>query len=218
MSMLLKDFVNDVHDNAVQHGFWESKRPIGETIALIHSELSEALEEYRAGRANVWFACNEVDTASILVCDPQNESDCLNYGKEESCPHRSPKPEGICIELLDAVIRIFDYLGQVGATIKDDVTIQDIASHTDGLIANRTVASYTKKEAFPEFIAALHYHLSMAYNNCFFIDKEECANMLFSIACVIITYVNAIGEDVEGLLLMKHNFNKTRPYKHGKTC
>jgi len=36
-----------VHDNAVEKGFWESDRSIGECIALIHSELSEALEAAR---------------------------------------------------------------------------------------------------------------------------------------------------------------------------
>src|SRR4051812_48825826 len=33
-----------VHENAVNKGFWESDRSVGESIALIHSELSEALE------------------------------------------------------------------------------------------------------------------------------------------------------------------------------
>lgn len=35
------------NDNAVAHGWWEDERSIGEIIALIHSELSEALEYAR---------------------------------------------------------------------------------------------------------------------------------------------------------------------------
>lgn len=40
---------NSVHHNAVAHGWWESDRNDGEMIALMHSELSEALEYLRKG-------------------------------------------------------------------------------------------------------------------------------------------------------------------------
>ncbi len=38
-----------IHENAVEHGWWESERNAGEAIALMHSELSEALEAAREG-------------------------------------------------------------------------------------------------------------------------------------------------------------------------
>ena len=38
-----------VHDNARNKGFWDQERNDGEAIALIHSELSEALEALRKG-------------------------------------------------------------------------------------------------------------------------------------------------------------------------
>jgi NTP pyrophosphatase (non-canonical NTP hydrolase) len=37
------------HQNAVDKGFWEEPRNDGEAIALMHSELSEALEARRHG-------------------------------------------------------------------------------------------------------------------------------------------------------------------------
>ena len=37
----------DIHKNAVDHGWWETPRPIGELVALVHSEVSEALEGFR---------------------------------------------------------------------------------------------------------------------------------------------------------------------------
>jgi len=36
-----------IHGNAVKHGWWENQRPVPELLALIHSEVSEALEAYR---------------------------------------------------------------------------------------------------------------------------------------------------------------------------
>ena len=47
--MEIKDIVQKAHDNAVKHGFWDPPLPFGTAIALIHSELSEAMEEERAG-------------------------------------------------------------------------------------------------------------------------------------------------------------------------
>ena len=45
--MEIKTLVTKAHENAVKHGFWEPPLPFGTAIALIHSELSEALEEER---------------------------------------------------------------------------------------------------------------------------------------------------------------------------
>ena len=38
-----------VHRTAVEHGWWEKPRPIGEVLMLIVTELAEAMEAYRDG-------------------------------------------------------------------------------------------------------------------------------------------------------------------------
>lgn len=38
-----------VHQNAIDHGWWEGERNDGELISLIHAELSECLEALREG-------------------------------------------------------------------------------------------------------------------------------------------------------------------------
>ena len=82
--MEIKTLVAKAHENAVKHGFWEPPLSFGTAIALIHSELSEALEEERNGNPDVWFACNESDN---FICTPQDETECLMYGKESLCKY-----------------------------------------------------------------------------------------------------------------------------------
>lgn len=48
--MIMNDWAKEIHENAVAHGWWDEERSFGDIVALCHSELSEALEEYRTSR------------------------------------------------------------------------------------------------------------------------------------------------------------------------
>lgn len=78
----IKSLILECHQIAKEHGWWESVN-IPEKLALIHSEVSEALEDYRSG-ADVGVLCVDLETK---------------------------KPMGFPSELADIVIRVFDLAG-----------------------------------------------------------------------------------------------------------
>lgn len=106
----LTALAKEIHRNAVDHGWWDDERTFGDIIALCHSELSEALEEYRAKRPFLWFACKEGEPSQ--PCDPADETDCFQFGHEAECQYRDKKPEGIAVEMIDCIIRILDWCGR----------------------------------------------------------------------------------------------------------
>ena len=95
MEIKINEFAQEVHENAIAHGWWDEKRSFPEIIALIHSEVSEALEEYRMG------------------FDPD-----LIY------PGKDGKPEGLPVELADAILRILDYCACVGIDIEEALKLK----------------------------------------------------------------------------------------------
>jgi NTP pyrophosphatase (non-canonical NTP hydrolase) len=86
----MNDWRDAVYTTALNHGWWDDENPnIPEKIALMHSELSEALEEYRNGDSPTGFRLS-------------------NTGK----------PEGFSVELADVIIRVLDLCGHYGIDIE----------------------------------------------------------------------------------------------------
>jgi NTP pyrophosphatase (non-canonical NTP hydrolase) len=94
MTIAITDLVRHAHGTSREKGWWDDVpdvvATIPEKIALMHSELSEALEEFRKP---------DFVPTKIYFADA--------------------KPEGFAIELADAVIRIADLCGALGIDLND---------------------------------------------------------------------------------------------------
>lgn len=107
---MLNELAKEIHANAVEHGWWEEERSFGDIVALCHTELSEALEEYRAGRPMEYKPCG----IDHIVC---NKEGCVFVSADGNCNYMKDKPEGIAVEMADCIIRILDWCGKEGVDI-----------------------------------------------------------------------------------------------------
>lgn len=95
MSITITDLILESNKTARSKGWWDDPdRNVPELLALVHSEISEALEVYRNKGKN---------------------------GLNETWDSETGKPEGFTIELADVLIRIADMCGELNLDLNDAI-------------------------------------------------------------------------------------------------
>ena len=92
--MNLNELVKESHETAVEKGWWDTERNFPEQLALMHSEISEVLEDFRKN-----IPINEI------------------YYEDK-------KPCGIPVEFADLLIRVFDTCGKYGIDLENALKIK----------------------------------------------------------------------------------------------
>lgn len=97
----LREWQTTVHQTARDNGWWQKntdldEKDIATALCLIHSEVSEGMEEVRSGQPNFYYKGDG-----------------------------NPKPEGLGSELADVVIRCLDLAEVLGIDLEEMVRIKN---------------------------------------------------------------------------------------------
>ena len=103
--LTVQQLVRDSYRVSESKGWHSISATIPERFCLMHSEISEALEDYRSGRV-------------------------YNQIYWESPEAKHPKPCGIPIELADVVIRIADFCGIHDIDLQEAIRIKQAYNET----------------------------------------------------------------------------------------
>jgi NTP pyrophosphatase (non-canonical NTP hydrolase) len=111
----IKQFQKEIHRLAVAKGWFDGPpRNIPEMLALIHSEISEALEDWRKDDSGKEIFLEKHGNRISL----SNVTTGAVYEKE------GWKPVGFAIELADAVIRIMDLCEHLGIDLAQAIIVK----------------------------------------------------------------------------------------------
>jgi hypothetical protein len=173
-------------------GWLDKPRKFSTITALIHSEWSEALEDYRAHHklTEIYFVKQWKDGGVdfSMPCSPDEPGS---------------KPCGIPVEIADVVIRIAQHCGAEG---------WDLGAAMLGV----SLPDPDKVRDFEDFEAEGHLATSLAYGASITKDPERPPVFFLALAMkLILDFCGRNAIDLDTAVAMKQAYNEGRPFRHG---
>jgi len=203
------------HDISKEKGWLDNPRPFSAIASLIHSEISEALEEFRnnKGLNEVYY---EVKLRNGSGPSPFSKRALALHieGNSDNCDSvKEAKPAGIPVELADVIIRVCQWIGTNGFT----------ALFARLLVEQETETKWFERylKEFEGFSAMAHARTSKAYlawDGCF-PEPEHSDSLaikpLVDLTHLVFAFCRVHEIDLWAAIDEKEAFNRTRPTRHG---
>ena len=183
--MNLTKLQKEAHAIAKLKGWWDTERTFGDCIALVHSELSEALEAYR------------------IIGNMQN-----GWGGKITGHGHEVVPKGVPYELADVVIRVADMAEWYGLDIEP--CVESIGKHPKSYYGDDSVLGFGDWIAVGHKHASDAFWDYVQFPN----TQKYWLPLASLIACMQ-TVTAHYGIDLDAAIAAKMEYNRTRPYRHG---
>lgn len=158
-------------------------------VANFHGEASELWEAARAGTLRE--PCDKADKMRAYGIEPL------------TC---------VAEEVADMVIRVFD----IGSVFEVDIDAAFDSDMVDRFVAELDLSTGTTIHDVASFVSAYHGVASQIYSDA--VARLSCSRMPLRVGMMLRIAMH-IGEtfdvDVQKAVMAKHEFNKTRPFRHG---
>ena len=172
-----------------RHGYIE-ERTFGDLIALVHSELSEALEAYRERELEAYTPPDDVIGQPGKLGTTRQPHPFPGVGGYVNVKV-STKPEGVVYELADVVIRV-----------------ADMAEWYEWKLPKRQLLAFDPNESFGEHIVSAHEMLSD-------VRGSEPTDVLSDFVEYIRAMAAHYGIDLDAAIEAKMEYSRGRSYRHG---
>lgn len=227
----LKKLCEDSHTISKEKGWLDTERSYAGLTDLMHSELAEALEDYRNNRAldEIYYEVKcKIDDPGNLAAGkveykhPQmSEAELEEFKKRPDVEGLSAKPCGIPIELADFVIRIAQHCGTEGWDLAGVVEYKNTLTRRLGWGDFEEMIAWAHTFISRSFQASKEQRLmsvsGLAASNTTNEALTELANAYLVIYdfCAAPVGPNQPRVDLPKAIALKEAYNRTRPHRHG---
>ena len=211
----INELAAEAHENAVAHGFYGVPDPEECNIAMLHCELSEAVQAERNGDGLRRYICKDWDGGGENECTMRGRNTyaeyCARYPMDallsngKTCSYR--KAEGIAVELADFVIRLLDYAAGHGMKIPTRQQLVPTYASLPRLV-NRLHSSINELVHFREIAADFGLKDDAG--------KLSQVTIIANAVELVETFLDEKDIDLWEVVREKMDYNRSRPMLHGK--